>query len=156
MRGKQEPDLCKVAEMRNIPAHAGKTRTNICGSFRSREHPRACGENANQADAEFCRVGTSPRMRGKLTGSNAETMELGNIPAHAGKTYLRGHAHRNPQEHPRACGENRGEIAGIAGELGTSPRMRGKPQCFLNLFIGHRNIPAHAGKTPRPTPQMVG
>ena len=31
---------------------------------------------------------------------------------------------------------------------GTSPRTRGKPQCVLNLFIGHRNIPAYAGKTP--------
>ena len=34
--------------------------------------------------------GTSPRMRGKQEQMNAATSAMGNIPAHAGKTF-RGH-----------------------------------------------------------------
>ena len=52
-------------------------------------------------------------------------------------------------EHPRACGENSLLCESRAGPAGTSPRMRGKRQNRRPHAHPSRNIPAHAGKTPR-------
>ena len=50
-------------------------------------------------------------------------------------------------EHPRVCGENLiGWIRGIMF-IGTSPRMRGKPDWVALTAQKYRNIPAYAGKT---------
>ena len=52
-------------------------------------------------------------------------------------------------DHPRACGANGGDDAPVAVELGSSPRMRGKPVGFLRNTVRLRIIPAHAGQTVR-------
>ena len=53
------------------------------------------------------------------------------------------------QEHPRARGENFLDESKIAIIVGTSPRTRGKHKIFRVKFAHVRNIPAHAGKTPK-------
>ena len=79
------------------------------------------------------------------------------IPAHAGKTSRVQSLKPSGRAHPRACGENTETRAGARGEMGSSPRMRGKlAGCML-----HRQsrglIPAHAGKTrPRSGPVCAG
>ena len=73
---------------------------------------------------------------------------LGLIPACAGKT-LTFPAQRTPRwAHPRVCGENIRDLAPVFQNIGSSPRVRGKP-------LGNRVpggifglIPACAGKTP--------
>ena len=70
-----------------------------------------------------------------------------NIPACAGKTPPVRICTAVAGEHPRVRGENFSGSGVPNLRLGTSPRARGKPQCILNLFIRHRNIPACAGKT---------
>ena len=71
--------------------------------------------------------GTSPRTRGKQGAAAIMYGAERNIPAHAGKTPMRGKGCSAYQEHPRARGENIVEPA-----LG---------------ILSSRNIPAHAGKT---------
>ena len=45
MRGKLAFDATRLTFVRNIPAHAGKTRGSSRVRLASEEHPRACGEN---------------------------------------------------------------------------------------------------------------
>ena len=51
-------------------------------------------------------MGSSPRMRGKLTDAGQEAADCGLIPAHAGKTAPMMEALPFEPAHPRACGEN--------------------------------------------------
>ena len=86
-------------------------------------------------------------MRGKPVRGKLLPCLHRNIPAYAGKTRVCSVQLRRSSEHPRVCGEN-----GFIGfnevfDVGTSPRMRGKPKCpLLHRLLG-RNIPAYAGKT---------
>ena len=45
MRGKPVYPSSDKSIMRITPAHAGKTRSSHSSTFRSQDHPRACGEN---------------------------------------------------------------------------------------------------------------
>ena len=86
-------------------------------------------------------------MRGKRHCSRRLLIWLRNIPAYAGKTYNYWRLERIKKEHPRVCGENEPPENQISVKQGTSPRMRGKPACFMMLKTSARNIPAYAGKT---------
>ena len=148
MRGKQ--NLCQnpLIKQRNIPAYAGKTRSNPAKSRSCREHPRVCGENASPFCLRTLASGTSPRMRGKLQLRFSILNLSRNIPAYAGKTEKYSVEGPVRQEHPRVCGENDLKDRARKAREGTSPRMRGKPSACLDWEAKHRNIPAYAGKTP--------
>ena len=72
--------------MRLIPAHAGKTLLSQVSRLRRPAHPRACGENGHAELCSAARAGSSPRMRGKPLECILQLVEIGLIPAHAGKT----------------------------------------------------------------------
>ena len=112
-----------------------------------RAHPRACGENRMKVFEALQKAGSSPRMRGKLSPARVYIAFDGLIPAHAGKTEFQDVAGWGQGAHPRACGENAGASPWSAVSSGSSPRMRGKQQWFVNAHRFHRLIPAHAGKT---------
>ena len=147
MRGKQGITAGGFADFRNIPAYAGKTSRGLLVAHMATEHPRVCGENANQLSYAKTCTGTSPRMRGKRGILRRGWKVFRNIPAYAGKTFGRKQPKKNTPEHPRVCGENSLKDKLFAWNEGTSPRMRGKPRpCHLRLH-NIRNIPAYAGKT---------
>ena len=86
MRGKPTVFQKKDSYRGLIPAHAGKTKTETAGGSPYTAHPRACGENEVDSHMHIGKMGSSPRMRGKLRiGKNASPI-FGLIPAHAGKT----------------------------------------------------------------------
>ena len=147
MRGKHVCHNLPPPLGRNIPAYAGKTRTNQAGGVKRAEHPRVCGENRSMGGDNSLDNGTSPRMRGKLAPLVGEISSLRNIPAYAGKTATFTRATPLPPEHPRVCGENAHSLDLNAGAGGTSPRMRGKPSKLSRILQSGRNIPAYAGKT---------
>ena len=89
-------------------------------------------------------------MRGKLAGENTAWLDMGNIPAYAGKTLDRQRKVLLMREHPRVCGENLDGLAQGIKALGTSPRMRGKRWKGDSRPLVLRNIPAYAGKTDFP------
>ena len=106
MRGKpQRTDLHRAGE-RNIPAYAGKTTSLAIPRRTSSEHPRVCGENPKGRTFTVPVNGTSPRMRGKQLHLRYRGALARNIPAYAGKTLFEAEAVRQPEEHPRVCGEN--------------------------------------------------
>ena len=86
-------------------------------------------------------------MRGKPTLGVVAVLQRRNIPAYAGKTYLRYRPRSIFKEHPRVCGENRLVHPRESARAGTSPRMRGKLKWVCRIRLMSRNIPAYAGKT---------
>ena len=156
LKGKEHPRVCGENQLfgrglsqvrRNIPAYAGKTDRTAENSKQRSEHPRVCGENFFGEGWRIESFGTSPRMRGKLRLAKPLVMGRRNIPAYAGKTEFYGRRAGYEPEHPRVCGENDAAYASPYRHCGTSPRMRGKLQCWCGLVFGNRNIPAYAGKT---------
>ena len=71
---------------RITPADAGKTLQTNVKQFPCKDHPRGCGENANNRN-EICNTeGSPPRMRGKPTERNEMDTSKRITPADAGKT----------------------------------------------------------------------
>ena len=127
VRGKPDSFACVANRVGLIPACAGKTQLDSGTRRRTTAHPRVCGENSSPRRKRITRLGSSPRVRGKHVALNLGPVDGGLIPACAGKTSLRGGFSRAPRAHPRVCGENvSGLLSGIRN-LGSSPRVRGKP-----------------------------
>ena len=110
-------------------------------------HPSRCGENSSAGGAYVRRMGSPPRMRGKLSAVFKCYSRNRITPADAGKTsgLMRLTALR--RDHPRGCGENRRRERGEGVYLGSPPRMRGKPGGTLLDWWRRRITPADAGKT---------
>ena len=148
MRGKQAAQLGAQIKLGLIPAHAGKTCANGGTSPTRPAHPRACGENVDYRPRPRPELGSSPRMRGKLSSTDAFFRFSRLIPAHAGKTHGNARASAGSAAHPRACGENLLACGQGQASQGSSPRIRGKRLVHRLARIRCGLIPAHAGKTP--------
>ena len=106
VRGKRSARVQIVGEHGLIPACAGKTCSLTAMVFALRAHPRVCGENGSISARASNAMGSSPRVRGKRSGTSKFSTILGLIPACAGKT-PRLQARGPPgRAHPRVCGEN--------------------------------------------------
>ena len=92
-------------------------------------------------------AGSSPRMRGKPADAPTSTGLLRIIPAHAGQTSSTRRSRFCSSDHPRACGANVFLSIVVFEQIGSSPRMRGKPRLGEHSHTGERIIPAHAGQT---------
>ena len=66
MRGKQSATFLCASVRRITPADAGKTRLHAATAITSTDHPRGCGENVQQNFGMAGKLGSPPRMRGKL------------------------------------------------------------------------------------------
>ena len=88
-----------------IPAHAGSSRGVLLEVIPSQDHPRACGEQDEQAQETVGIVGSSPRMRGAEVRERAAHDGLRIIPAHAGSSHNPRTDGIRSEDHPRACGE---------------------------------------------------
>ena len=150
-RGKLTLHALGVALLGLIPAHAGKTRGWSVVPQASGAHPRSRGENQQAAIEEQKAKGSSPLTRGKLVLSAVEGDEGGLIPAHAGKTGCRRSAPWQRRAHPRSRGENTRRRRSRVGRGGSSPLTRGKRTAPSRSGTSSRLIPAHAGKTSRPS-----
>ena len=148
-RGRGKRDVCarQMPAVRLIPARAGKTTTLLGTLAASRAHPRAGGENLPDLQKLVIGYGSSPRGRGKLDVAQLLADGIGLIPARAGKTFRAFPGRERAGAHPRAGGENQTNGNTGGGELGSSPRGRGKRSPGARVGITPRLIPARAGKT---------
>ena len=137
-----------VGDLRRlIPAHAGKTHQATCQALRTRAHPRSRGENCVKRARNARFGGSSPLTRGKRCTHHDTRGYLRLVPAHAGKTRYIVAISSPYAAHPRSRGENLKRGTGTAHTSGSSPLTRGKPGQVLQIEVGPRLIPAHAGKT---------
>ena len=95
-------------------------------------------------------MGSPPRMRGKQSVAVCPQVQIRITPADAGKTLLLQDCTPQKTDHPRGCGENPCRYFLSAGDLGSPPRMRGKPDAIGIFGFAERITPADAGKTVAP------
>ena len=149
-RGKLTVSCQTFAEVRLIPAHAGKTSSPPLKSSKRRAHPRSRGENLIAPEMTLTSVGSSPLTRGKHGCRGRSLVGLRLIPAHAGKTFAAALMRPLVTAHPRSRGENSQSVRGAPATSGSSPLTRGKHGVRLFRHCLFRLIPAHAGKTDAP------
>ena len=147
VRGKRKHSDRISAARGLIPACAGKTSC-LCRFRRpAAAHPRVCGENKISFGVQALKLGSSPRVRGKLTLHSVKRRDDGLIPACAGKTVSNFDSACRVWAHPRVCGENSKLHRRMPVPLGSSPRVRGK-RSLSHADTGIPGlIPACAGKT---------
>ena len=155
-RGKQTSRGDEVYTLRLIPAHAGKTGAATPILTGGGAHPRSRGENHPRARSGLAQRGSSPLTRGKLRSAATARIKAGLIPAHAGKTHVRGPQADGAEAHPRSRGENRSLLRERPGGCGSSPLTRGKLISVVRVSPTPRLIPAHAGKTAFAAPGCNG
>ena len=147
MRGTLRRAFRKFRRLGIIPAYAGNTQPVSPCRQCNRDHPRVCGEHNDDTTPDYGDVGSSPRMRGTPFVVIAVTVWRGIIPAYAGNTLPVLPNPFSPRDHPRVCGEH-GEIdVCMAGNMGSSPRMRGTPHDVDHGAHELGIIPAYAGNT---------
>ncbi len=134
---------------RIIPARAGQTEPSAVGSLSCPDHPRACGANAMRPKPAVPKLGSSPRVRGKLSAIGSRDVQRRIIPARAGQTQAVKDKADAAADHPRACGANAVLRGGYRIGSGSSPRVRGKPWLPPEQAAPFRIIPARAGQTCR-------
>ena len=112
MRGARPTPTESPPMTRIIPADAGSTRKRAATTQTTKDHPRGCGEHrfSNTSSAHI--QGSSPRMRGARFGPDPRSRRTGIIPADAGSTLLSMRPADKPVDHPRGCGEHRGNLGG--------------------------------------------
>ena len=91
MRGKAKIFRRWSAEMGITPAYAGKSARILKRRTEKRDHPRVCGEKAVCSAVARQRLGSPPRMRGKVPRSFSESAHGRITPAYAGKRLKRSH-----------------------------------------------------------------
>ena len=110
-------------------------------------NPRSRGENTRHGYYESLRLGSSPLTRGKRDWDPTDPRHPRLIPAHAGKTTTVVGGVLSVAAHPRSRGENAPSNVPSSSYSGSSPLTRGNPAQVLQIEVGPRLIPAHAGKT---------
>ena len=130
-----------------IPACAGKTSNHHEYETATGAHPRVCGENCYNMNGNKGVTGSSPRVRGKLRHHVIQVSDDRLIPACAGKTWASLGRRSNSAAHPRVCGENLFDSIRTRVLSGSSPRVRGKLDKWMQVKANSGLIPACAGKT---------
>ena len=116
----------------------------------ARAYPRERGGNRKIDVLDLCKMGLSPRTRGKLFSFALVTWLPEPIPANAGETVLKLDQQETAGAYPRERGGNpEDEVARLQRE-GLSPRTRGKHTAGDADMDERRPIPANAGETPPP------
>ncbi len=145
MRGTGQHAGREGVERRFIPAHAGNRNCAQSPAVMSPVHPRACGEQGFSMAMSGALAGSSPRMRGTAAPPCDWPPCTRFIPAHAGNRLSHHAKPRLPPVHPRACGEQQGQVSLAIFHGGSSPRMRGTGSGRFSSSDPNRFIPAHAG-----------
>ena len=140
---------------RITPAYAGKSPQRNAKMRVPRDHPRVCGEKAEQLRQTRVYLGSPPRMRGKGAAVRCTRITPGITPAYAGKRNSACCAQVDSRDHPRVCGEKYHCDAAYIIAGGSPPRMRGKVIRCEELARVVGITPACAGKSCR-SPQGAG
>ena len=125
VRGTDSPALLDWSVDRFIPACAGNSRAARSGSGRQPVHPRVCGEQTDLRSGRSLITGSSPRVRGTDSPALLDWSVDRFIPACAGNRFQPLIRRSILPVHPRVCGEQVRWYRYLAGDHGSSPRVRG-------------------------------
>ena len=107
MRGKVPCNKNEVGHLRITPAYAGKRLLYDALQVVRKDHPRVCGEKENVNVQKKSKLGSPPRMRGKVTSVLTNPLHHGITPAYAGKSKRVPPKTACCRDHPRVCGEKK-------------------------------------------------
>ena len=110
MRGKGVKQSNSRIRMGITPAYAGKSSMLFPLPFPSGDHPRVCGEKRHTTKPEHSKIGSPPRMRGKVFMQTRTIRAFGITPAYAGKSTAEPRLRITTGDHPRVCGEKTKKI----------------------------------------------
>lgn len=110
-----------------------------------KNYPRRCGENSESVAAASSGFGSSPRVRGTLKTALRELAGVGLIPAGAGNMRSGTPVPTARRAHPRGCGEHIGFLNIYPDFWGSSPRVRGTSNFYVEVTGQTGLIPAGAG-----------
>ena len=127
VRGRHPDARHDVLPFRIIPAGAGQTRTFGRCSEEVPDHPRGCGADYDLNPKVLRMHGSSPRVRGRPGLLAVCWGSVRIIPAGAGQTSSIAMTSLPVADHPRGCGADVAEVAGVGSGVGSSPRVRGRP-----------------------------
>ena len=147
MRGKVWIAPFVGLKLRITPACAGKSTSSHPSAFLSWDHPRVCGEKSPPVAGRGRRLGSPPRVRGKVDAYDLMVSGLRITPACAGKRRRGARQRRGGWDHPRVCGEKWLRQCARQGITGSPPRVRGKAASLKAQDTQHRITPACAGKS---------
>ena len=146
-RGTQVPLDGQSPALRFIPARAGNTTVNSCGTSSRSVHPRSRGEHDWMVSGGSTGVGSSPLARGTPVPIRQCDEPHRFIPARAGNTVnLFVESGKHPV-HPRSRGEHPTGDADRVARYGSSPLARGTQAPRARRRQCRRFIPARAGNT---------
>ena len=114
-----------------------------------------CGEKFSVTFPSGSVVGSSPRVRGKVSHKPRKRPLKRIIPACAGKSLKSIDKTLKDEDHPRVCGEKHLIRADRPRSKGSSPRVRGKERHPLKRLPHPRIIPACAGKRSSAAPISI-
>ena len=132
--------------VRITPACAGKSFSFPGSIAKIKDHPRVCGEKAENRGAGQWMRGSPPRVRGKVYSPVSESRIQRITPACAGKRRDAVCGRGCGQDHPRVCGEKHIEEHVSSISQGSPPRVRGKDKRSLMMVRRLGITPACAGK----------
>ena len=87
------------------PAYAGKSPAAAYACPGTQDHPRVCGEKAEQIKKSSADTGSPPHVRGKETKVCIHDISDRITPAYAGKRCCQQLSYSVLRDHPRVCGE---------------------------------------------------
>ena len=91
VRGKAYCSCNRIGEVRITPACAGKSSLSSYLCFDIKDHPRVCGEKTSPCGCAFWRLGSPPRVRGKVNLYQSRRQADRITPACAGKRLKKAH-----------------------------------------------------------------
>ena len=147
MRGKEISGLLDLLVKGITPAYAGKSFLLRSSAHHIWDHPRVCGEKVHGDEQAMAKLGSPPRMRGKVTTRIGIAGTERITPAYAGKSRPGGQQAGGGEDHPRVCGEKRINVTVSAATPGSPPRMRGKGRWVCRSGCRPWITPAYAGKS---------
>ena len=105
-----------------------------------------CGEKTNGITPFLYRLGSPPRVRGKVNLTIRRKSQVRITPACAGKRVRPWDLMNLMRDHPRVCGEKVTNVPDWALDSGSPPRVRGKGRTLVLALRRSRITPACAGK----------
>ena len=147
-RGRPQRPRRPVLRPGLIPALAGTTSATSRTRPSGRAHPRAGGDDLAVRRSRPSSAGSSPRWRGRREVDPVVVDVGGLIPALAGTTSRTRRALPRSRAHPRAGGDDGGDVKTKNTASGSSPRWRGRRPAGRPVRPRQRLIPALAGTTP--------
>ena len=132
------------------PAHAGRSRRRMTGSWPSTLYPRAHGEVSPDSHSCLPPQPLPPCTRGSPHRAHRLDAGLASTPVHTGKSETTGCRPHARCLYPRAHGEVWNErIASLSAEP-LPPRTRGGLETRSGQVLDGASTPAHAGRSAGP------